>query len=437
MSDKSRSVPVIAEPPVYPVGKSDPGEADPIAQRVREVQEALAQGKTFDRQVDDGSIEDDYEDEPEEGLAVAAADPQEIMDQADDDVDASDDRGPDEPIDEPEIETPGEDQLDEEAEEEADPEAEGEEPAQEQGDEESDVFVAKLPGRGPDDPDLEIELDGLEPEEREAFARLRNGYMRREQLRVEREAFEEKESVVNETLIALQTDPLNFVMEELKGEMKVDLARHLLSDADTYKAVRDDLVEWDTDDRAREAAQARLALARRDAADSAIQRRQAYRQAQETTRMVGTVLDAIIPEGLTDDEAQGFHDAAIYDLQRHVSTKKTNTLTKEDVLHVLDRSGALRRYGISPDDAGRKVAALDATPSSSPRRVRAQKRQPSAASKEEKARNTGNDFKRRSARRKNAASSAPAGVGSSAATMRPPKGQGVKDRAEWFLRNRT
>lgn len=439
--------PIIEEPAVHLVGSEDPGGEGAVRQRAHEVEKKLARGEDYEREI--LATEDEDDDELEPTADAEVADPlKEFLSEGDHDaleereaeeVDVGEQAEDGEEVGERGEEEGEEDEGEGEEEEEGEGEEEEVDEEEEEGEEEDEeeeegVFVAKLPGRNPNDPDIEIEMEGLGDEEREAFQRLRNGYMRREQLRVERDAFQEKEAVVNETIIALQTDPLNFVMDELKADMKADLARHLLSEQDVYEAVRDEIANWDADDSMRERDQAKLALKRREAADAALRQRAAYQEAVESARMVAGVLDVLIPEGFTETEAQAFHDAATYDLERHVNSTKTNRLTKEDVIRVLNKTGALRRYGIDPSDAERRVAALDATSPDSPRKARV-KRPSSEVSREEKARNTGKEFKRRSARRKNAASSGPPGAGSSAARLRPPKGQGVKERADWYLKN--
>ena len=86
--------------------------------------------------------------------------------------------------------SPAEGGLDDEADEEVeyeddDPEAldpeEDPESLEEEGDEETERHVAMLPGRQPDDPDVEIEVD--DPELAERINQLKNGYMRGEEVR--------------------------------------------------------------------------------------------------------------------------------------------------------------------------------------------------------------------------------------------------------------
>lgn len=438
--------PTTDEPTIYGVGPDDPGPDGAVGQRIQEVEAAIADGKTFEREIRPNE-DADADEEVEDAVQLDTVDPlQELQGEEEGaDPDASDYRDPDREDDDSPEDSATEEVSEEEEDDEEPVEAEEAEEAEEGKEEEAEeseeaeegdeAFVAKLPGRGPDDPDLEIELIGFNQEEREAFNRMRNGYMRKEQLKAEQESLQEKEALVNETVLSIRTDPLNFVLNEMDGDLKQQLARHLLAEGEVYDAVSEDLLDWESDPKSREAAQARLELDRRKSADRAARERASYREGREAARMIHQTVSALVPEGFTEEETDDFHDAALYDLQRHVVSTRTNTLPPEEVVRVLQKSGAFRRYGIDPADAERIVATLNATPSDPPRKARAKSRQPSEADRVEKARKTGKEFKRRSRRRKDAASSSPGGVGSSAAQMRMPKGQGVEARAEWVLKN--
>lgn len=435
MADKKKAAVIVPEPEVHLVGEDvpGPGAGTALDRRIKEVEAAVAEGREFTRDLDVNDSVDPFEEEEEtfeRTLDLEVEDPSEQLRQL---LAAQAADKPGDVVPEPEVETPDADQEQEDEDEPGPEEAEGEEAEGEEAEEE--VFVLAVPGRQPGDPDIEIELEGLDADQREAFQRMRNGYMRKEQLHQERAAFEKRAAAVDEFVVRLEHDPLNVVMAELEADTRVELARHLLADEAVYGKVIDEIAQWDRNPDKRAAAQAELRLARREAADAADRSIGETRAARESVQVIRSAVTSLIPEGMGEDEARGFWESAMYDLQRHANENKLNRMSAEQVVDVLDKSGAFRRYGISRADAERTVASLNATPTETPARARAKPRPSEEADREAKARTAGERLRSRAARRRVAATT-PRGAGSPPARLQMPKGQGVEERAEWFLKNR-
>ena len=440
MKKDGPTIPRAPEPEVHLVG-SHSGLGPEIDEKlIQEVSEALESGKGLSKWDED--LEDDFEyaeDEPELGVQSEVADPLEdilgketadaVRKRETEEVDAREQTGDGEEVGEG-----GEEGEDEgESEDEDEDEGEGEEEVAEEEEGEEEDFVVSLPSRHPGGADEEIALDGLSEDQQQRVRMVFNAYRRSDQLRKERESFEDQRALVNDTLAAIHDDPIGFTLEEMAPDQQIAVARQLLATKGVWEAVRGEIAEWDQDEDRRQLAQAQLQLERRDATDSAFRKRAGRERAREVARMVKNTIEAIQPEDLDEDRIPEFERDALYWLEAAARSRKNAITTAEDIVRILEKADVLRAYRIDTADALTQAAALAAGYPGSPPRGRAAKRPPKKASREDKARDTGKQFKSRAARKKNAASSAPKGAASSSARMRPPKGMGVKESADWFL----
>jgi DNA-binding NarL/FixJ family response regulator len=337
---------------------------------------------------------------------------------------------------EPEGEEPGpEGEAEAEGEEEEESEA-GSDPEAEE-----ELVVARLPGRGPEDPDIEIEV----PKElQEDFNRLRNMAMRGAEFRDRITGVEEREArttadqeelqVIEESL---REDPAGFVLERVRPELRVELLRSLLADNEVWEneELQNQIREWERDPNKRELFAERTRrerLERRQTRDQELRLRREMREgAAESARHV----KALIPEEWPPERTQKFWNVSMRLLGEAAHRRESSRFTRDEIVQVLDRGGVLDGYGIDP------AAASSSAPEEGADRAGAQgkrtggeerrSRRPAARRRSvtpEEARDTGKRLQDQSKRRKAAAAYAPAGAGAPAAAAELPKGQSVRER---------
>lgn len=321
------------------------------------------------------------------------------------------------------------------------PPAEGETqgaPSEGTGDD-GDVVVARLPGREANDPDVEIEI----PKELEQdFNRLRNGYMRGEQVRRERAVLDEERVELRADKEELELidreltdDAAAFVLERVKSpEIRREILLNLLADDTTWgdAQLQEQLREWEEDEQKRHLFRASTENERlkqsRVREQAAEVRKGANEGVLETTR----VLSAMVPADWDPATEREFHALALDRIAYAAGQRGTTHFTASEIVEIMGEK-ILRAYGIDP------VAARDAAaPRTPPSAERRQVRRPAAKTgvvTEEEARAAGEKLKKESARRKAAAAYAPAGAGAPPATVELPKGQTVKERIA-FVRER-
>lgn len=356
----------------------------------------------------------------------------------------------DPPAPPPEREDEGQegDQLEEEegdgvAGDDADEETGEGEAAEEEGDEDEDAaptetFVAKLPGRRAGDPDIEIPLEGLSQEEREAFNRLRNGYMRRERAEAVMAEVAEERAELDGIYTALRTDPIGFIVGQVDKSLHAKLVKFLLTDDEVYDAVVDDVAKWDEDPKEKRAAVAELREERRREQEIAREQAARIQAARRSVQEITAALERMIPSGMDPDRAAQFMGYALRDLEEHTKRHRINDLTPERAIEVLKSTGTLRLFGIKPKapSARRRAPASPAAGTRSEGLPPARPKGPTEERIRRKAQKASEGFRQASTRRRAAAAVAPAGAGAEPVKLTPPKGQGIKERLKWWRENR-
>ena len=303
-----------------------------------------------------------------------------------------------------------------------------EQPEQPEGEEApaTEDMVVEIRGRRPGDPPIKLALDDKETADL-VRAAVKDG-LRRDELSRERDAIARDRDDLEVLHQHLEVDPIGFILERVRPELHVGLARHLLSTPEVFEALRDELMDVDDENvRARRTAELRSERAQTQREAELTMRRMA--NSRDQVNMIRRTIDAITPPEMADDEAGLFRDDALADMSaavrahydRHGSDPR---LRPEDVLGILERR--LRHYGIDPELA--RAALSSGQP---PRRASAARRSTAPApgtTDEDAARTTGAKLKQASANRREAAAVPGAGAGARPSKVEIPAQQGVKER---------
>lgn len=305
--------------------------------------------------------------------------------------------------------------LDDEPEDELDDE-ELEEEETEEDEEELDENVAfiSLPGRFPDDEDVEVPVDlealraaGLDPDQViDRFRQQRNGYERAEQLRAQRRELREIED-------AMREDPARFIGEHVGEEHYEAVAERILlrMPDEAFGKLAKKLDRFIRDPKAREKARddAELEELREEKRNRKTPADQAVAEARE---QVATGIEGVIPTEWDDDKANEFFTTAVRAVQMHLRTpagEGFDPSDPENVVEVLRHRGVLRDFGLARKGGSRKSAKKNGTSSA------ADRRDPGATASRSKGKGSKADARTRMSRRKRAATSPP-GAGAAAAS---------------------
>jgi hypothetical protein len=340
------------------------------------------------------------------------------------------DEKPPEPEVAPQIEE-GQTQTQEPAEgEEAKPE-EGEKPEGEEGKEEApeaaaSEIVVEIPGRRPGDEPMKIAVDSEETAER-LRQTVKSG-LRRDELNKAMEAVSRQREELDLVQQHLEIDPVGFLVEQVKPELQIGLAKHLLSIPEVFAAVSEELSEWQ-DDNVRARRQAELGKERSDNRRVAEREMSRLEDARKQGRMVRDTVEAIVPADMADEEAAMFRDDCLTDLANHVRAYyrehgREARLRPEDVVGILERR--LRHHGLTPESA---LAGLSSGQPLRRGTATTPKKGPAPTIPDaQTALATGAKLKQASAARREAAAVPGAGAGARPAKIELPAQQGVKDR---------
>ncbi len=220
-------------------------------------------------------------------------------------------------------------------------------------------------------------------------------------------------------------DPIAFLSENVRQELRQELVLDLLMDEETYKATLEEITKWENDPRNRELKAAQrgeqLAKSRLEGRD---RRQQSQAIAVRSERIVQTV-QSFIPESMSATDARHFFHDMIRDVQEHVRETNTNDMSDADIERVVTRR--FQQYGV---DGTRSTVARDESGA-----VVAQ-----PADEETKrlvrARKAGSRLSEKHQRRRAAGATAPGGAGSPVTRAGPPKGASLGEALE-FARRQT
>lgn len=237
---------------------------------------------------------------------------------------------------------------------------EGGEPAPDAGDVPVEPVKVSLPGRRPGDPDMEITVD--DPEVAEALQRQRNGYLRGEEVKVERDALAKERAEQEEFADLVASDPVAFLTQQVPVDIRAETALSLLTDPKVWDLIKDDLPALLESEEKLELARAKLEVRRRDNRDMLRDRSVARTAARQEARTISEALESVIPEGLNEAQGERFVKDALRDLAAYQKRTGAGIQTRDLPLLLADRFESL---GVDPTQVAvalaRKAAGEQST----------------------------------------------------------------------------
>ncbi len=374
--------------------KGPPNIADALA-RAREV---LADKGTMmavadeadeedaDGEKETGSDEDEEEEEGEEEGSEAGEEDEGEEDEGSDADDESDEVG-----------------EEEEEEEEEKEEEEKEEP-----------ITVKVPGRQPDDEDIEIEVDDQELAER--IAHLKSGFMRGEEVRKREGEIEASEGAMEELSDAFEIDPAGFVMQYVEEKDLPQVVLALLTQKPVWDALAETVDKLFGDAGELRTLQAESKAARLEARQTLQKRSDQRKSDAKTAKELSEAIDLMVPETMAEKAREQLVMDLTRDTTDHISRNKLEEFAVKDLVPLL--AARLETNGIDPLDARKAIQN-----GSRSRGKISTKKGPKKKPK------TGKELAKASAKRKKVA--AAPGPGKKAAPAQPtklPAGQTIKER---------
>jgi hypothetical protein len=300
------------------------------------------------------------------------------------------------------------------------PEGEGEEEKPEG--EAEPAFVAEIPGRRPGEEPIKLAVEDQETLER--INQAIKGGLRRDELARATEAVNRQREELELVEQHMAIDPVGFLVEQVKPEIQVDLARHLLSLPEVFEAITKDIEEWQDPDKLA-LGRAELGRARSDRSRDTERQLRNMAAVKEQGRRIRDTVEAIVPGDMADDEAAMFRDDCLSDIAAHCRAHpEIRSLRPDEVVGILERR--LRHHGLTPESALAGLSSgqpLRRATAAAPKKVPA----PSIPD-EQTARTTGAKLKQASVERREAAAVPGAGAGARPAKIELPAQQGVKER---------
>lgn len=305
------------------------------------------------------------------------------------------------------------------------PEAEGpEEDAEKKEAEPEPTFTVQLPGRGPDDPDVQVEVADKELADR--VRQLRNGFERSFELRKRETNLRQLETEIAEVKQEAKDDPVGFVLEHVDPAHHVAIARQILANPKIWDAMREELAKWDLDPSSRTTFSE---TARADRAEQRVERERIRDTRGRINKAAALAGDAIISiaHGNKLDDARGghFYSMAMKAVGEYMDEKRIVDLGADDIGRILDLQGVTDAFQV---DTGKR--AESAVPATSSEEGKRRKLTPPGPTPEEvaQARKTGAGMKRAVERKREVAAVATPGEGAAPPTLPIKPGQTVKER---------
>ena len=282
------------------------------------------------------------------------------------------------------------------------------------GDDEVKAITVTVPGRQPEDEDIELEVEDQELAER--IAHLKSGFMRGEEVRQRMVQVDASEDAMEELSESFEVDPAAFVMKYTDEENLPAVVMSLLTDGNVWDSLKVQIDKLFSNPQELRTAQAESKAARLEAAQKLTTRIKQRKENQETGAKLRDAIDLMVPESM----AEKARDILIADLTRdtsdHITRNKLVGLDVKDLVPIL--AERLESSGIDPLDA--RKAILNGSRS---RGKITTKKGPKKKPK------TGQELVKASAKRKKVA--AAPGPGKRAAPTQPtklPAGQTIQER---------
>ena len=273
----------------------------------------------------------------------------------------------------------------------------------EKGDEET--FTVGLPGRNAGDPDVEFEVDNVA--DRDALNRYRKGYMRGEEARRQAVAVQSERDEIEEIDLHIDIDPAGFILDKVSKDVRIQVARALLLDADVRKDLEEELAGFD-DEKDLENARLRSEADRRKISDAAKHKIAVTRATKANVNQIVANIKELIPEGMEREDWIPFYNLALTTAEQATRKLGRYQMSKDELKAALTEARVFRMLpGKGKSPPAKKAAGTDGSGGA----------QTKVAA-----------LKKAKLRRKNVAGSSPAGVGSPPAAVELPKNQSVTER---------
>ena len=276
------------------------------------------------------------------------------------------------------------------------------------------AITVSVPGRQPEDEDIEIEVEDQELAER--IAHLKSGFLRGEEVRQRMVQIEASEDAMEELSESFEVDPAAFVMKYTDDENLPAVVMSLLTDGNVWDTLKAQIDKLFSDPQELRTAQAESKAARLEAAQKLTIRIQQRKENQETGGKLRDAIDLMVPESMSENVREQLIADLTRDTSDHITRNKLVKLDVKDLVPIL--AARLESSGIDPLDA--RKAVLNGSRS---RGKISTKKGPKKKPK------TGTELARASAKRKKVA--AAPGPGKRAAPTQPtklPAGQNIKER---------
>lgn len=274
-------------------------------------------------------------------------------------------------------------------------------------------YVVELPPREAGGEPLQLQVSTQE--EADALRRLNNGYARREEVRAMQEQLAQREAAIEAVTLRFTEDPTGFLVDNLPADRQLAVAKVLVARLAEEHGQELDALLGDS-------------VARREALLESKEQREQWRQKAAEERAVVeyrnqvlSSIEALIPEGASDEDAEEFvRDSGAY---LAAIARAGGTVEPDAVSSLL--AAKVKRYGFDRAPAprpangsgSRDAAKVPATPP------------PPAAPTKAATPLTPALLRARAA----ATAVTPQGSGAVPATIaRPPKGMRIEDAATWF-----
>jgi hypothetical protein len=310
---------------------------------------------------------------------------------------------------------------------EAHSEAEGEEDVSGGTTEESEpAFTLQLPPRREGEDPIELQLTDASPEQIEGLRRLQNNGMRRQEFEESKAELETAAGQVERVLDQIQADPIGFLTQQIPASHRLQVARSLLADGQVFEALKEDIENWSYSPDARERVRAETeanSLRTQRQIDAQAAERTQYRQNAE---LIHTAVADMASPDWDRGEKRFFIDSSLSAIKAYITNSGATHLDTSQVRPILEQAGILSHFrlnGSQPSTTGPSEGAPPKGVTPESRRL-------------EEARGTGERFRQVSAKKRAAAATAPAGAGAAPSMPKPPPGQGVKERIDWWRKNR-
>ena len=302
-------------------------------------------------------------------------------------------------------------------------------PATDDADEPADdpAMRVGLPGRGPNDADVDIVVD--DPEIADRLRQLRNGYMRGEEVRAAERRLEASERALSEIEMMMRVDPEGFVFERIPQDRQASIALQMLAEPGVWAMVKDLIPDMQDDD-TRDTVRVKLEnerLKRRDQVGAEFERQTQQQVAMTTVkRGIAVAIPEHLPEAL---QVQLYHQCQ-QDVKDYVE-RTGMMIDPRDVPLLI--AGRLRDAGVDPLDAASRLARQTTSDAGAGRPTNANAPRPRAAQGSQP---TGEQLVRSAAVRRAASAGRPSGVMPSAAPVpAAPRGQSIQERIAWARGN--